>query len=722
MRIVDWDLETERFGPSNLAPEPICLSFADSDGQQLVVASCESHFDDVVEEMLRYDLIVNTNIAFDMAVILAHRPKLSSLIFKAYREDRVSCLVVRDKLLVLADTGDLKFATLPDGTKKPLLYAQSEMEKRRLGIDRTDEKAQDDAWRANYGTLKGIPASEYPPDAHRYSLEDSVNGLRIFYSQEEEAQRSGLAPLASQFLTTKAGLALYLSSCWGFPVDAAEVERLYAGLSARFHERAIVRDEDGTERMAYFHLLQSGILRPGEPPRPHKRHLQLAEQTIGRSVEDWTPYVPVLTAAGVAFTKEVKSSKDTMKLREHIEKVCADLGIEPVLTETGMVSYGEEMLLEIAGLDPVVDELIDRNEIEKLVTTELPRMRAGRVHPKYDPLKSTGRTSSYGNSKKDKEIAYPAVNIQNIDPRVRHAYVASPGNVLCSVDYNFIELVSVAQRCLDLFGQSILADKINAGCDPHAYLGASIMARVEPGFGTGSPDGNYEKFLKLKTENRKHYDHFRGLAKPTGLGFPGGLGAARFVGYAKSTFKVDLVKLTGSMDAALQMAKDLKQQWRETFPEMDAWFRFVTSQCVDSDWSGPDDTRYQYTTPFGMIRRNCRYTEATNGGALQSPTAEGAKIAIYNLAEAMFDDTLRSPVLGCHMPAFIHDEVIVEMPHDELMHERSFEVARIMIDGMKQVMTKVKVGAEPACMFRWSKKAEKVLGPDGRLQVWTPKS
>ena len=142
---------------------------------------------------------------------------------------------------------------------------------------------------------------------------------------------------------------------------------------------------------------------------------------------------------------------------------------------------------------------------------------------------------------------------------------------------------------------------------------------------------------------------------------------------------------------------------------------------ITSDWSGPDDTRYQYTTPFGMIRRNCRYTETTNGGALQSPTAEGAKIAIYNLAEAMFDDTLRSPVLGCHMPAFIHDEVIVEMPHDELMHERSFEVARIMIDGMKQVMTKVKVGAEPACMFRWSKKAEKVLGPDGRLQVWTPK-
>ena len=159
MRIVDWDLETERFGPSNLAPEPICLSFADSDGQQLVVASCEPHFDDVVEEMLRYDLIVNTNIAFDMAVILAHRPKLSSLIFKAYRESRVSCLVVRDKLLVLADTGDLKFVTLPDGSKKPLLFAQSEMEKRRLGIDRTDEKTQDDAWRSNYGTLKGNPAS-----------------------------------------------------------------------------------------------------------------------------------------------------------------------------------------------------------------------------------------------------------------------------------------------------------------------------------------------------------------------------------------------------------------------------------------------------------------------------------------------------------------------------------------------------------------------------------
>lgn len=694
--IIDWDFETERFGPSNLAPEPICVSLYDGENS-LIVASCEPEFDDVLEYCLKADLTVNTRIAFDMAVILAHRPKLAPLVWKAYAENRASCLIVREKLLVLASTGDLEYATVANGARVKLGWSQVDMERKYLGIDRSAEKTDDDAWRSNYGALRGIPATDYPTEARTYSLDDSKNGWLIHQAQ-------GHLDMPAEFLNARADLALYLSSCWGFPVDAAMVERLWAELSPKYHESN------------FPHLLSAGIIRPSVPARPYKLYLKKAEQVVGKVPLDWLPYKDLLTEHKIKLTEPEEASLNQKAMRDLVSKVSQAAGIPAKLTETEQISYSAEALQDLSGLDPAIDEFIARQELQKLVTTELPRMRSGRVHPKYDIIKKTGRTSSYGNSKKDKEPAYPAVNIQQIDPRVREAYIASEGNVLCSVDYNFIELVSIAQKCLVLFGHSVLADKINAGQDPHAFLGAAI-ARMFDGF-----KGTYEDFLAKEKTDSKWYKHWRTLAKPTGLGFPGGLGASRFVGYAKSTFGVDIIKIAGGMEPALEMARNLKQLWLETFPEMGEYFAWITRDCRDADFSEYGDDRYVYVSPHGMIRRNCFYTDATNGAALQTPTAEGAKISLWNLARACYDATTGSTLLGCHPVAFIHDEVIVEIPHDELMHERAFEVARIMREGMEQVMTRVKVGAAPACMFRWNKDAKTVLDSSGRLQVWMPKA
>jgi hypothetical protein len=721
MRIVDYDLETEPFGPCNLAPEPICLAMEDTDGNKLLVASCEPFFDDVAASILTdYDMITNTNIAFDMAVLLAHRPKLSQLIWDAYRKDKVTCLILREKLLFLATTGNLKYLIGQNGTAIPLEYSQLAIEKRRLGIDRSEEKKADDAWRTNYIALKGIPAADYPEEARAYPLADAGNGLAIHLQQEKEAEALQLNPLRSQFLQARAGFALYLGSCWGMRIDKQAVAEKLEELKAEFDPKASKVLEDGTAKLVYGSLLESGILRPGSPPVPYVKHEEKAIAALGFKPLDWTPHIEKLSALGIKFKQPEAPSKDTKKLRAHIEAVCAKHEIQVILTDGGEASYSDEMLQELKGLDDIVDELLERNEIEKLVTTELPRMTADRVHPKYDPLKVTGRTGARGNTKKDKNPPYPSTNIQNPDKRIRNLFIADEGHVICSVDYNFIELVSAGQQCLELFNHSVLADKINAGYDPHTYLAASIYGMANPGWETGSGDGDYEKILTLKKEDPKTVKHFRDLAKPTGLGFPGGLGAARFIGYAKANFGVDLIKIAGGADQALTLAKQLKDRWRRTFPEMDAFFKYVTSQCRDTEWSHLDDERYCYQTPHGMIRRNCHYTEATNGLALQSRTAEGAKIALFRLAEACYDGSLGDIVYGCRNPAFIHDEVLVSIPNDDLMHERAFRVAEIMIEGMKQVMDRVKVGAAPAVMLRWDKRAEAVFNQDKRLQIWTP--
>lgn len=721
MKIVDFDLETEPFGPCNLAPAPICLALSDNQDNRILVASCEPAFDDVVASIITdYDLIVNMNIAFDMAVLLAHRPKMSQLIWDAYRKDKVSCLILREKLLFLATTGNLRFREGANGMAIPIEYSQLAMEMRRLGVNRTLEKEADDAWRKNYIALKGIPASEYPDDAKAYPMADAGNGLAIFRAQEIDAEATGLNPLRSQFLQARAALALYLGSCWGMRIDRHAVVEKLVELSAQYDPKATVLEEDGTVRLRYGRLIEAGILRPGKPAEPYVKQMSRAVAMLGMTPLDWTPYVDKLSQAGIAFKKPEKPSKDVKRLRAHVSEVCQKHGIEPVLTDTGEVSYSDEMLQELKGLDDALDELLDRNEIEKLVTTELPRMSAERVHPKYDPLKVTGRTGARGNSKKDADPAYPSTNIQNPDKRIRDLFIADEGHVICSVDYNYIELVSAAQQCMELFGQSVLADKINAGYDPHAYLAAGIYGMTVSGFDTGNDDDNYHKFVPLKKSDEKTFTHFRNLAKPTGLGFPGGLGAERFIGYAKATFGVDLIKIAGSADAALEMARSLKARWKATYPEMQAFFEYVTRQCRDPDFSKPDDERYCYQTPHGMIRRNCHFTEATNGLALQSRTAEGAKIALFHLAERCYDASLQDVVYGCRNPAFIHDEVLVSIPNDELMHERAFRVAEIMIAGMKEVMTKVAVGAEPAVMLRWDKRAKAVFDHNKRLQIWTP--
>lgn len=648
-----------------------------------MIASCESGFDDAIEFAWKQDEIVMANGAFDSCVIIAHRPKLAPLVWKAYRERRVVDILIREQLKVLGDTGDLTYETLPNGAKSRLLFNQAALEEKYLGISRGEEKEEEDGWRKNYSSLVGMKASDYPKDAYDYSLNDSVNAAKIAKMQPVSK---------AEFVHVRASLALYLNSCWGFPIDKATVDKLLVEMTERFDEKNFPL------------LLQTGILRPAEPPRAFKKN-------------------PEKTTKGKAATL------NSEMLRAHVELVSNEFDIPTKLTDGGesgkqKVSYSDEVQADLKGLDPTFDEFIARSEIQKLVTTELPRLVGHtRVHPKYRALKETGRSASAGNKKTDKNPPYPAVHIQGVDKRIRHVYTADPGHVLCSIDYNFIELVSAAQKCLDLFDKSVLADTINAGKDPHAHLASGIARKFDPQFKWSKDDEeNYQQFMLLKTADNAKYKHWRNLSKPTGLGYWGGLGDKRFVGYAKKEpFFVDLVKMTGSMEGAIEMAKSLKIGWKETYPESTDYFNWINSSCKDLDWSMAEEERYAYVSPAGMVRRNCHFTDAANGAALQTPTAEGAKIALFSLAEALHDPTIGSCLLGCHMLAFIHDEVILQLPLDEFVHERAFEAARIMKEGMAEVMTRVKVGADPALMMSWDKLAETVFDNNNRLTVWLPK-
>lgn len=361
-------------------------------------------------------------------------------------------------------------------------------------------------------------------------------------------------------------------------------------------------------------------------------------------------------------------------------------------------------------------------------------MRAPFVHFDYSALVSSYRTSSSGN-RKGKAVVYPATNGQNINPKVRNAYVPRPGRIFLSADYDRLELCTLAQKCLDLFGGSLMADKINAGVDLHSYLGSQIALKLEPAFfaATGGmhsdPMRVYEAFMlcdKGTADAQALFKKYRKLAKPTGLGFPGGLGPARFVGYAAG--KKYGVRVTEDE------AKELREIWHATYPEMRAYFQWINEQCLDpSNYSAPDEVTgerrqlYCYWSPLGLYCAGVHYTDACNGAGMQTFASDGFMLAVINVVRACQDPTMGSVLYGCHVVAEIHDEIIVEIPWiaeepRELVEARAQELRSIMEASMRQVVTDVKIVAKPLLMHRWDSDAEPTFDAQGMLIPWTPKA
>lgn len=725
MKDVFWDLETHRFGPQNLAPPPVVMSVTTEEGSFLV-AKCEPEWRDAVELVLTSHAI-GTRTCYDWAVLLNAHPELAERIFKSFAEERVTDILIREKLLVLAESGDLDYFVAPDESKVKHKWDQGTLEQRYLGVDRSALKEGDsDRWRVNYDVLDGMPVSEYPKEAKEYPLDDSRNGWQIYHAQEKRAgprhvlEGSGRA-IAHAFTTEHfqccADFALYLQSCWGFCINGQKVADITADLAAKFDNKN------------FPNLAKAGALREAIPPSPHKRQLVRALELTGGD-EDFEKWRPALEAEGIKFKAGKPSSIDTKQLKALVTEVCINNKIEIPKTsdeEDANVSFDADAQEQLKGLNPALDEYITRQEIRKLVTAELPRLsNVSVIHPKYDVLKETGRTSSFGD-KKGKVAAYPAINIQQVDPRIRPCFVAREGQILCSVDFDYLELVSLAQKCISLFGQSVLGSRINAGYDPHAYLGSSLCLNFDSEFKQAiqqtnikGPEETYKAFKMLQELDEERYSKFRDFAKPTGLGFPGGLGPETFIEFARSQYGIDLVKLVGNKADAIELAAKLRAIWFETYPEMHAYFRWVNGS-KDLDWSSPEEDRFLYQSPFGMIRRNCSYTACANGAALQTPSAEGAKLACWDLARACYDPSLNSCLFGCRPVAFIHDQIICEMPLDQWTHERAYAMAEIMKQSMSQVIRDVSVGAKPVLMLEWHKKAKTVIDPSGRLAIWHPK-
>lgn len=752
LTLIGYDSETHRIAAGNVAPRMVCGQASSRFGvpggpiqNKLAARADGTQMIELIEMILSGQFKITChNAAFDLAVAAANFPYLMSRIYDILGQGLVSDTAIREKLLNLTETGDLKYMTLPTGAKAMIEYRLINLEKFYLGRDRTPDKTLNDAWRLNYSVLEPLPSSQWPMDAQKYALEDSIGALEVHECQEVWRQdliaRIGVDPFQTEAFQVFVDFNLFLTSCWGIATDEVEVLRVLTML-----EQELSTDKVGL-------LVKSGILRPGSPSRPNakgvKDHVQGCKKKWvheGRTHECSCP-VKMTNAVKPSINEGIRDGyiKDLASRDSRIKlKFTAPTEKFP----EGSLSVDAEFLDAYAAFDPILGQLQHRQELMKLVSTEMPRLMVkdekgepipGHVspiiHPRYDVLKETGRTSAYGDK------AVPSSAIQQIDPRARGCYVPRPGFLMFSVDLSFMELGTFGQVCLDLFGWSKMAEVINAGLDPHTWLGAQIAMASEPWFRDWCQQQHVtDSFAVQKLfdtlKGSPHEAHqalfkkYRKLAKPTGLGYPGGLGPDTFIAYAKGTFDVTV---------DLETATHLRNVWREAVAEAKLYFDYINKQCIDP-FNEPRQSRdpetgepktqrlYRYQSPMGMYRAGCVYCAAANGIGLQTPSSEGAKLGFANVVRACYDPAMCS-ILGDDAQgpttrplAFIHDETLGEVRDDANAHDRVMEVGRIMVEAMSRITPKVKPRFGAALMRRWNKDAEAVYDANGRLTVWEPK-
>lgn len=257
-----------------------------------------------------------------------------------------------------------------------------------------------------------------------------------------------------------------------------------------------------------------------------------------------------------------------------------------------------------------------------------------------------------------------------------------------SVDFDTLELRALAQVCLDLFGESEMAEAIRAGQDLHLAMAASML------------DISYDEAVRRRKAGDKQVKTLRDTAKVANFGLPGGLGAQTLVEYARTGYGVTLTE---------DQAQDLKREWLAKWPEMSRYFRYISDRVGFGD---ADIVQLR----SGRVRGGVGYTDGCNT-LFQGLAADGAKHALFNVAHECYVD-LGTPLFGCRPVAFIHDEIVAEVPED-IAHEASERLARVMCDSMSVFIPDVPITASPALMRRWWKDAEAVM-LDGRLIPWEP--
>ncbi len=304
------------------------------------------------------------------------------------------------------------------------------------------------------------------------------------------------------------------------------------------------------------------------------------------------------------------------------------LGLEPPdrarKTASGYYSTAASVLEAMMGQHPVVEWVLEYRELEKLRSTyvdALPEQvnpQTGRVHTSFNQTGTvTGR------------IASSDPNLQNIPTRteigqrVRNGFVAKESWQLLAVDYSQIELRIVAHMSQD---EAMLA-AFRAGQDIHATTAAAVhgieLADVTP-------------------EMRRH-------AKAINFGLIYGMSA---------------YGLTNATDLTLGEAENFIETYFKEFPGVKKYLDGIRETAAKQGYVETLLGRRRY---FPNLARGASYNvrQREEREAINAPI-QGTAADIIKIAMLKLPDELNQAGLQAQMLLQVHDELMFEVPEDEL--------------------------------------------------------
>jgi DNA polymerase-1 len=577
--------------------------------------------------------VVGHAISYDLAVVAAREPAMLPAIFDGYDRGVFRDTRIREQLDAIAE-GRLKGAEL----------SLAGLAKRHLGI----ELKKADTWRLRYAELDGVPLEQWPEEARTYALEDARVTRDVFLAQ------AGGELLPDELPQTRQEWALRLMGVWGIRTDPKQIAKVRAELEAERVE-------------ALRHAQVIGLVRANGT-----RNMKAIMAGVAAGAEVGG-YTPDRTDTGRVCVDE-----------EAIERAAVALGVPEKARDR--VGWEPSTQAEImgAGLLGCADYAHGQKILGYLDSLE-----GGTTHAlcvRWNNLVDTGRTSC-GKDKASDE----GTNLQNPHRKggIRECVVPREGHAFVSVDYDTLEMRTLAQSCIDLVGHSSMAAAINAGRDLHLEMAATVL---------GAP---YEEAVQRLAAGDPEVKDTRQMCKAADFGYPGGMGANSFRAYAWSNYRVFV---------SAEKAEWLKEVFLSKWPEMQDFFRAVGSM-VGNDAA-------DITLPrIGRVTGRRRYCAACNL-FFQGPAASGAKEALYRVSRECYARP-DSPLYGSRPVLFLHDEIITEVPLHRL-HDAAMRQTEIMCEAMQEITPDVKITASQAAMLRWYKDAQAVY-VNGRLVPWEPK-
>jgi DNA polymerase-1 len=306
--------------------------------------------------------------------------------------------------------------------------------------------------------------------------------------------------------------------------------------------------------------------------------------------------------------------------------------------KSGYYSTAADVLEKIRDKHPVVELVLEHRQLVKLKGTYVDALPAlvnphtGRLHTSYNQAGSvTGRFSSSN------------PNLQNIPIRtelgreIRRAFVAKEGWWLLAADYSQVELRVLAH----VSGDPAMLAAFARGEDIHASTAAAIY---------GVP------LAEVTATQRR-------VAKMTNFAISYGV-----TGYG----------LSERTELSPQEAEAFIQAYFETYPKISDYIEHTRQQAREQGYVETLLGRRRYFPELStkaQVHRNVReqaYRMAINA-PIQGTAADILKVAMRQLWNEMRSRELRS-----RMILQVHDELVLEVPEDELR-----QVAPLMIQVME---------------------------------------